>query len=63
VEKGDEIISAATIRLFGKKVAELPLVATRFSHRRQGMCRLLLTTLEQVGTSCMGTPFVIDSGI
>ncbi|GAQ80680.1 hypothetical protein KFL_000590330 [Klebsormidium nitens] len=48
VEKSDEVISAAAIRIFGTKVAELPLVATKFSYRRQGMCRLLLTTLEQI---------------
>jgi N-acetylglutamate synthase-like GNAT family acetyltransferase len=47
LEKGDEIISAATIRVFGEKVAEVPLVGTAFRFRRLGMCRVLMDELEK----------------
>ncbi|KAK9050437.1 hypothetical protein SSX86_030593 [Deinandra increscens subsp. villosa] len=42
LEKDDEVISVATLRVYGCKVAEIPLVATRFRHRRLGMCRILM---------------------
>uniref|UniRef100_A0A0D9X396 PHD-type domain-containing protein n=1 Tax=Leersia perrieri TaxID=77586 RepID=A0A0D9X396_9ORYZ len=35
-------------QVYGDKVAELPLVGTRFAHRRQGMCRLLMNKLEKL---------------
>ncbi|KAG8371508.1 hypothetical protein BUALT_Bualt13G0094900 [Buddleja alternifolia] len=47
LEKNDELISAATVRIYGKRVAELPLIATRFQYRRLGMCRVLMDELEQ----------------
>ncbi|KAK1373938.1 hypothetical protein POM88_030131 [Heracleum sosnowskyi] len=48
LEKNDELITAATIRVHGEKVAEIPLVATRFLYRRRGMCRVLMNELEKV---------------
>ncbi|OMO49635.1 hypothetical protein CCACVL1_30894, partial [Corchorus capsularis] len=45
-EKGD-VATVATVRVHDGKVAELPLAATRFSHRRRGMCRLLVEELEK----------------
>ncbi|KAJ4753922.1 PHD finger transcription factor [Rhynchospora pubera] len=48
MEKGDEIVGVATLRVHGDKVAELPLVCTRSCYRRQGMCRRLITELEQL---------------
>lgn len=35
-------------RIFGQKVAEMPLVATRIQYRRHGMCRVLMDELEKV---------------
>ncbi|WCJ18685.1 Acyl-CoA N-acyltransferase with RING/FYVE/PHD-type zinc finger protein [Euphorbia peplus] len=47
LQKDDEFISAATIRIYGEKVAEMPLMGTRFQYRRLGMCRILMNELEQ----------------
>ncbi|XP_051142894.1 uncharacterized protein LOC127259552 isoform X2 [Andrographis paniculata] len=47
LEKNDEVISIASVRIFGEKVAEVPLVATRFHFRRLGMCRILMNELEK----------------
>ncbi|KAL8525773.1 hypothetical protein ACS0TY_015130 [Phlomoides rotata] len=47
LEKNDELISTATVRIYGKTVAEVPLVATRFQYRRLGMCRILMNELEK----------------
>ncbi|KAK4741323.1 hypothetical protein SAY87_024911 [Trapa incisa] len=45
LQKGDEVVSAATVRVHGQKVAEMPLIATDFDYRKQGMCRLLVHEL------------------
>ncbi|XP_044508906.1 increased DNA methylation 1-like [Mangifera indica] len=46
VEKKGEIVSVATVRVF-EEVAEVPLVATKFQYRRQGMCQSLMGELER----------------
>ncbi|KAG9141771.1 hypothetical protein Leryth_018138 [Lithospermum erythrorhizon] len=68
LEKNGELITAATLRVHGKKVAEVPLVATRFQYRRQGMCRILMDQLEkilmQLGVERLvlpATPSVLDT--
>ncbi|XP_075515590.1 uncharacterized protein LOC142550236 isoform X1 [Primulina tabacum] len=64
VENKDELISAANVRIHGKKVAEVPLVATRFKYRRLGMCRLLMNVLEkklvELGVERLVLPAVPD---
>jgi len=47
LEKMEEVISVATIRIYGHKVAEIVFVATKKEHRGQGMCRLLMDELEK----------------
>ncbi|KAI7740949.1 hypothetical protein M8C21_027200, partial [Ambrosia artemisiifolia] len=47
LEKDDELISTAAVRIYGEKVAEVPLVGTRFQYRRRGMCHILMQELER----------------
>ncbi|KAJ9704130.1 hypothetical protein PVL29_005426 [Vitis rotundifolia] len=48
LQKDDEFVCAATLRIHGHKVAEMPLVATAFKYRGQGMCQVLIHELEKV---------------
>ncbi|XP_027090268.1 uncharacterized protein LOC113780994 [Coffea eugenioides] len=47
LERDDDLITVATVRVYGEKVAEIPLVATRFQYRRLGMCRIMMNELEK----------------
>ncbi|GMY17366.1 increased DNA methylation 1-like [Fagus crenata] len=47
LERNEELITVATLRIHGEKVAEVPLVGTRFQYRRLGMCQILMNELEK----------------
>ncbi|KAF3447299.1 hypothetical protein FNV43_RR12482 [Rhamnella rubrinervis] len=47
LKSGDELITVATVRIHGEKLAEIALVATRSQYRRLGMCRALINELEK----------------
>eukprot|EP00899_Mesostigma_viride_P007431 jgi/Mesvir1/1668/Mv08659-RA.6 len=46
--KGGVLVGAATIRAFGTAFVEVPYVATREGYRRAGVCRRLMTVLENL---------------
>lgn len=57
---GGEAVAAATMRCFGAHLAELPLIATKLTARRQGHARVLMDAfealLEQAGVRQLSLP-------
>ena len=44
----DQPVCAAVLRVFGRHLAELPFIATKREHRRQGHCQILMGAVENL---------------
>ncbi|XP_024380452.1 uncharacterized protein [Physcomitrium patens] len=44
----EKVVSTALLQIFGREVAEVPLIATSVDHQDQGFCKALMTTIERL---------------
>ncbi|KAK4395213.1 Increased DNA methylation 1 [Sesamum angolense] len=64
LEKKNIVVSVASIRIHGVQVAELPFIATCSKFHGQGMCRLLVSSIEMynyaicLNDSSLSVPFI-----
>ncbi|KAJ7944699.1 Acyl-CoA N-acyltransferase with RING/FYVE/PHD-type zinc finger protein [Quillaja saponaria] len=64
LEESDEILCAATLRIHGSKIAEMPFVATQAGCRRQGnwkkLRKAIKSFLRSLGVENLVIPSVVD---
>jgi N-acetylglutamate synthase-like GNAT family acetyltransferase len=48
LKRNGKVVSAALLQIFGREIAEVPLVATSLPHQGQGFCKALMTTIERL---------------
>eukprot|EP00246_Nothoceros_aenigmaticus_P001031 TRINITY_DN1130_c0_g4_i2.p1 TRINITY_DN1130_c0_g4~~TRINITY_DN1130_c0_g4_i2.p1 ORF type:complete len:121 (+),score=15.96 TRINITY_DN1130_c0_g4_i2:131-493(+) len=48
LKHNDTVVSAAIIRIFGKQLAEMPLIATSADCWGQGFCQALMLSIERL---------------
>ncbi|XP_042504689.1 increased DNA methylation 1-like isoform X2 [Macadamia integrifolia] len=61
LDKEDDVIAAASIRIHGTKIAEMPFIETREKYRSEGLCRRLVETIGYILLSIKVEKLVLPS--